>query len=258
MASVILTTPTKTPHKRKSILSCKEWTASDIWARVNKRNQQHSESLLSNQIKKKKTTGQYRRKKLEDCRLRKAERAAERADYGVVTVEKVEDQEKGKPKRRTKNWSLEKIKRSKKIKKTKNTTNAMQQKKNEELLVQYIGDKDAVTECYENSRRVYFYKCPECQHIVREKLSRHLNEKHNIDIGNADMKQSRMRVLFLWIRSEKHNVPLPGPCEKCNLWFLRIDHHYKNSRYHSKMSVEEKKVTVKDVKKKCWSEKASQ
>ena len=33
--------------------------------------------------------------------------------------------------------------------------------------------------------------------------------------------------MYLWESDDKNGKQLPLPCEKCNLWFSRLDHHFE-------------------------------
>ena len=123
---------------------------------------------------------------------------------------------------------------------------------NDKLMTEILGDVKAVEEKYEGGRRSYFYKCPECDIVIRDKLSRHLVKIHKFEINEAHMKQSEVRVMFLWIRSEKHNCPLPVPCEQCNEWFLRLDHHLRHHKKHLITDEDELSKLIDAAKNKFW------
>ena len=116
-------------------------------------------------------------------------------------------------------------------------------------MIDLLGSVDAVEERSYGSRRTFAYKCCKCSQVITDKLWPHLVIKHDYLEEDARMEQSRMRVLFLWSRSDKHNCPLPAPCEKCHEWFLRLDHHLKNKH---ELSANDQSKVIEQAKSKHW------
>lgn len=171
----------------------------------------------------------------------KAEKAAE-AEFISISPKKVKPRQKRRHRLSIVVKSLKEKRRREK-----------QRKKVEEMLVQYLGSADAVTEDRDGSRRMYIYKCGECKSFVRDMLSRHLVLKHSKTKEEALMMQSRMRVLYLWCRTQKHRVPLPLPCYDCNEWYMRLDHHLQKHRAHKAMSSDTREETLLRTKEEVWS-----
>ena len=138
----------------------------------------------------------------------------------------------------------------------KNRKLAHQEKQNEckvkQLLKQYLGGSDVVKETNYGARRGYLYKCPECGSIIKDKLSRHLSTKHKYEESKSLKKQSELRVMYLWCRSNKHGCPLPLPCTDCNRWFLRLDHHLLYDKKHKLLSAQERDDIIREARNSCW------
>ena len=94
----------------------------------------------------------------------------------------------------------------------------------ESLLKEDLRETDVVTEMKKGNKRSFSYKYPECKDIM-EKLSRYLEISHKYAHYDATMLQSKMRVMFLWCRTEKHGQNLLLPCKYCGQWQTRLDQH---------------------------------
>ena len=127
-----------------------------------------------------------------------------------------------------------------------------------ESLLKDLGEADAVTEVKKGNKRSFCYKCPECKNIIIEKLSRHLEISHKYTHYDATMLQSKMRVMFLWCRSEKHGQNLPLPCKSCGQWQTRLDQHLARNAAHQLFTKQEEigKI-VNDLRKECWEKETS-
>ena len=129
----------------------------------------------------------------------------------------------------------------------------------ESLLKEHLGETDAVTEVKKGNKRSFSYKCPECKNIIMEKLSRHLKISHNYTHYDATMLQSKMRVMFLWCRAEKHGQSLPLPCKSCGQWQTRLDQHLARNTAHKLFTKpEEIEKIVNDTRKEFWEKGACQ
>ena len=82
------------------------------------------------------------------------------------------------------------------------------------------------------------------------RLHQHLMTKHSFSEKDAKLKESELRVMFLWSRKEKHGVAKPLPCEICGQWMLRLDNHLKAKH---KMDSIEVKETLHTMREKYWS-----
>ena len=121
------------------------------------------------------------------------------------------------------------------------------------LLKEHLGETDAVTEVQKGNKRSFCYKCPECKKIIIEKLSRHLEISHKYTHYDATMLQSKMRVMFLWCRAEKHGQNLPLPCKSCGQWQTRLDQHLARNTAHQLFTKQEEiKKIVNELRKECW------
>ena len=120
------------------------------------------------------------------------------------------------------------------------------------MLEKYIGGSDVVEEISQGGRRGYVYKCPICKLFIKDKLNRHLVLSHKFDSDEALSKQSELRVLFLWCRSDKHNTIRPLPCKDCHEWFMRLDHHLIHHKKHKLLSVEDREKFIEDARSKTW------
>ena len=58
-------------------------------------------------------------------------------------------------------------------------------------------------------KRVYTFKCPECSEKIEINLERHLVLKHKYKLKYAKMKQSEIRVMYLWASDDKNGKHLP-------------------------------------------------
>ena len=120
------------------------------------------------------------------------------------------------------------------------------------LMDQYLGGDDVVEEINVGPRRNYIYKCQECNLFVKDKLNRHLQLVHKYNNADALRKQSELRVMYLWCRTEKHNCPLPLPCKDCNEWFLRLDHHLLHHKNHKTMTDEDRETCIVTARESSW------
>ena len=155
-------------------------------------------------------------------RIEKAERAIERE-----TKEEKKSKKIIRIKKRNKKISTEiSVNLKKKHHKKKFETNV------ELLLKEYLGETDAVTEVKKGNKLSFCYKCRECKNIIIEKLSHHLEISHKYTHYDATMLQSKMRVMFLWCRAEKHGQNLPLPCKSCGQWQTRLDQHLARNAAH--------------------------
>ena len=118
------------------------------------------------------------------------------------------------------------------------------------LLKEHLGETDAVTEVQKGNKRSFCYKCPECKKIIIEKLSRHLEISHKYTHYDATMLQSKIRVMFLWCRAEKHGQNLPLPCKSCGQWQTRLDQHLARNTAHQLFTKQEEiKKIVNELRK---------
>ena len=101
-------------------------------------------------------------------------------------------------------------------------------------LEKYLGKVDSVTEeVHDGNRKIYVYKCTLCNSKISRHYQRHLCMKHNFKKEDAQLEESRMRVLFLWITArEGESFHRPLPCTICSKWFMRLDNHLRDK--HSK------------------------
>ena len=122
-----------------------------------------------------------------------------------------------------------------------------------ESLLKDLGETDAVTEVKKGNKRSFCYKCPECKNIIIEKLSRHLEISHKYTHYDATMLQSKICVMFLWCRAEKHGQNLPLPCKSCGQWQTRLDQHLARNAAHQLFTKQEEiEKLVNDLRNKCW------
>ena len=122
----------------------------------------------------------------------------------------------------------------------------------EGLLQQHLGSKDAVSEQRYLKKRSFIYKCQECLTFISDKLSRHMRHKHKTHWKDAQLVQSRMRILYLWCCGNKHNRHLPLPCESCGEWYSRLDNHLKTRKMHEKLTNETKESIMTEMRQKYW------
>ena len=155
-------------------------------------------------------------------RIEKAERAIEREKKEEKKIKKNYQDKKKKKKNPTEiSVNLKKKHHKKKF-----------ETKVELLLKEYLGETDAVTEVKKGNKLSFCYKCRECKNIIIEKLSHHLEISHKYTHYDATMLQSKMRVMFLWCRAEKHGQNLPLPCKSCGQWQARSDQHLARNAAH--------------------------
>ena len=122
-----------------------------------------------------------------------------------------------------------------------------------------MGETDAVTEVKKGIKRSFYYKYPECKNIIIEKLSRHLEISHKYTHYDATMLQSKMCVMFLWCRAEKHGQNLPLPCKSCGQWQTRLDQHLARNAAHQLFTKQEEiEKIVNDLRKEYWEKGTSQ
>lgn len=119
----------------------------------------------------------------------------------------------------------------------------------DKLVKHHLGHKDTNVS--------YIYRCPECPSptYIMEKLSRHLELKRGKHCKEAQLQQSRMRIMFLWCRGNNHSRNFPLPCEGCAFWLSRLDNHLKTHTVHTKinpMSCDERNDVVNSMRKKYW------
>ena len=123
----------------------------------------------------------------------------------------------------------------------------------ESLLKEHLEETDAVTEVKKGNKRSSCYKCPECKNIIIEKFSRHLEISHKYTHYDATMLQSKMRVMYLWCRAEKHGQNLPLPCKSCGQWQTRLDQHLALNVAHQLFTKQEEiEKIVNGLSKECW------
>ena len=187
-------------------------------------------------------------------RLRKAERAAEREHMSDV-----DDDHSTEPtvnvipsSRKKKMVSL-----SKRL--AKKRKEERQKKKVRSCVSQYVGPAGTIRKRHtgrDSLRRVYDIKCMICS-FKSSRLSNHLVKKHQFDARDARMKESEIRVLYLWAKKPKHGIPKPLPCDICNLWYLRLDNHLKKK--HKDMTNEQIRNVLEQARTKYWcdSEKST-
>ena len=99
----------------------------------------------------------------------------------------------------------------------------------------------------DDNRRVFDIKCPECS-FVATKLLQHLASIHKYTDSEAKLKESEVRVMYLWANKDKHDVPLP--CQLCCNCHIRLDNHLK--RIH-KLDKNEVQSMLKAGRGKHWS-----
>ena len=149
---------------------------------------------------------------------------------------------------------LKKSDYGKKIKKIKKDRIKMRkQKRLDSCVIKHLGSSDVVKErSYgpDKVKRVFTFKCPECKEEIEINLARHLVTKHKYEAKEAAMKQSELRVLYLWAKGEKTGKQLPLPCELCMKWHLRLDHHLNKKH---KMRKCERKKMLDTLRKKVWN-----
>lgn len=66
------------------------------------------------------------------------------------------------------------------------------------------------------------------------------------------MKQSELRVLYLWGSQDKAGKQLPLPCTDCNKWYLRLYHHLKSGK-HAGLTAEERIERLELARIKHWN-----
>ena len=206
------------------------------------------------------------------ARIRLAEKSAERqisseeySEEDVASVEMNEGQEPRKKKIRKDGVSetkghetkhkLDRV-RARKLRLMEKKRKEQQERKVNKLMLQHLGGIDVVKELNSNGKRSFIFKCPVCGNSIVEKLKRHLMVNHDYAEQAASLKQSELRVLFLWCKADKHKVCLPAPCETCNEWYLRIDHHFASNKRH-KNDKEDQERLVAEAKRKIWFEQGS-
>ena len=131
-------------------------------------------------------------------------------------------------------------------------------KKSQACIKRHLGALDAVKiRTYGSGKklkRVFTFKCPECNVSIEIDLARHLVKKHKYDKKAAGMKQSELRVMFLWAKEPKVGSQLPLPCEECHKWHKRLDHHLKKKH---PMPVSEQKRLLSTLREKIWGSKTT-
>ena len=118
-------------------------------------------------------------------------------------------------------------------------------------VLQYVGPVGTIKKRItgrSSLRRVYDIKCPTCS-FKSSRLSQHLVSVHKFDEKIAKMKESEIRVMYLWAKKNKHGVPKPLPCDICHIWHLRLDNHLKNKH---KMGKDDVKVSLEKARAQYW------
>ena len=119
----------------------------------------------------------------------------------------------------------------------------------------FLGKEDAVS-LQRLSKRIFKYKCPECSYKKTvTNLRRHLEARHKWSKEQAQLEETRRRVIYLWFQGSKHQKHIPLPCELCNIWLLRLDNHLKR---HKGMTSSERKKILMDKKMEYWPLKAKE
>lgn len=116
---------------------------------------------------------------------------------------------------------------------------------------EYLGVSDVVKKTNYVVRSGYLYKCPKCDSIIKDKLSRHLSTQHKYEESKSFKTQSELTV-HLQCRSKKHGCPLLPPCTDCNRWFPRLDHHLLNDKKHKLLLARERDDIIQDARNSCW------
>ncbi|XP_065656601.1 uncharacterized protein LOC136081999 [Hydra vulgaris] len=122
-------------------------------------------------------------------------------------------------------------------------------KKVRACLKKYVGSSETVKKRNaKNNRRVFNIICPVCE-VKQTRLSNHLISKHQFSKDDASLKESELRVLFLWAQKNKHGVAKPLPCLLCSKWHLRLDNHLRNKH---KMSKDQIVKVTSEARQKYW------
>ncbi|XP_065676531.1 uncharacterized protein LOC105844710 isoform X2 [Hydra vulgaris] len=172
-------------------------------------------------------------------KLKKAERAAER--------EYMSD---------SSNQSLINTNKTIKITQKKDFQNLFKKRKDEQnrkkvraCLEKYVGSSETVkSRNAKNNCRVFDIICPDCE-VKQTRLSNHLISKHQFSKDDASLKESELRVLFLWAQKNKHGVAKPLPCLLCFKWHLRLDSHLRNKH---KMNKDQIVKVTSEARQKYW------
>ena len=193
-------------------------------------------------------------------RLRRAERAAENEDESDDRITTNSSNESSKDNSNIKRIRKRSGKRrtcgKKRGKVLVNVRNAKmkriekrRRKKLESCHEQYVGAIGTVIQRVSGSgKRVFDMKCHLCNQEFT-KLAQHLVNKHKLDEKEAKLKESELRVMYLWASKDKHGIAKPLPCEICSTWFMRLDNHLVERH---KLSVEEKNNIMEEARGKYW------
>jgi len=135
--------------------------------------------------------------------------------------------------------------REKKGKKSAQTKRKLEKRRKElkKRIEKYVG-VGKIKEVYDknNVKRSFLMVCPDCG-FRSTRLHQHLATKHDVDLKEAKMRESKIRVMYLWAKKDHHGIAKPLPCEKCCKWFCRLDNHLKVKHKYNKIEI--KKVMEK-------------
>jgi len=135
--------------------------------------------------------------------------------------------------------------REKKGKKSAQTKRKLEKRRKElkKRIEKYVG-VGKIKEVYDknNVKRSFLMVCPDCG-FRSTRLHQHLATKHDVDLKEAKMRESKIRVMYLWAKKDHHGIAKPLPCEKCCKWFCRLDNHLKVKHKYNKIEI--KKVMDK-------------
>ncbi|XP_057302645.1 uncharacterized protein LOC130636789 isoform X2 [Hydractinia symbiolongicarpus] len=189
-------------------------------------------------------------------RLEKAEKAAEREYTYVEGDNENDDDDVDMSVQKSENTSEEIRKTHKILSHGKILANKRKaERKRKKMLAcvnKYVGPPGTIKERKTgviDYRKVYDIKCPVCS-VVSSRLYQHLMLQHKFSDREAKLKESEVRVMFLWSKKEKHGIPKPLPCAICGVWHLRLRTHLKR-----KHKFEGSKITeiLETARKENWA-----
>ncbi|XP_057295982.1 uncharacterized protein LOC130624937 isoform X1 [Hydractinia symbiolongicarpus] len=205
----------------------------------------------TNRIKSKDEERKRKKRKAEEeiedlrKRLRRAERAAEK-EFMDVSSEKEICHEEAEGEERVKNdlkYKEKKLKEKRKRERLRKKVRA-----NLEL---YLPSHDTVKPSHVKKKRKFEMKCIECGEVMKsDSLAGHLVTIHKYSSDTARMKESELRVMFLWASKEKHGSEKPLPCVICNKWHMRLRNHLRYK--HKDLQNEDINKIVESARKEYW------